>query len=116
MGGPSPPSTAQPLSSLSNVSPVSTAEKIALSDAGLRKVVAVAIVLAFLAVNGAVLWGIWVVFQKDIDLLTRAGSNFTAADRLVTTNLLMTLVGATTVQLGALIVLMGKYLFPAPRG
>lgn len=109
-----PAGSPQPLSVLSNVAQVPVADRIALSDAGLRKLVAVAIVFAFLVVNGAVLWGIWLVFQKDIDLLTRAGSNFTAADRLGTTNLLMTLVGATTVQLGALIVLIGKYLFPAP--
>lgn len=135
---PSPAGNPQPLSTLATEEPapaagritlsdaalgavrgapwVSTADKIALSDAGLRKLVAVAIVLAFLVVNGAVLWGIWIVFQTDIQLLTRPGSNFTAADRLVTTNLLMTLVGATTVQLGALIVLMGKYLFPTPKG
>jgi hypothetical protein len=95
---------------------IPVADRIALSDAGLRKLVAVAIVLAFLVVNGAVLWGIWIVFQKDIELLTAVGSKFAASDRIVTTNLLMALVGATTVQLGALIVLIGKYLFPAPRG
>jgi hypothetical protein len=91
---------------------LSVADQIALSDAGLRKFVVGAIVVAFLIVNGGVLLGIWVAFRTDIELLTQSGSKFAAADRLVTTNLLMTLVGATTVQLGALIVLIGKYLFP----
>jgi hypothetical protein len=40
---------------------------------------------------------------------------YAAADRIVTAGLLMTLVGATTVQLGALTILMGKYLFPTPK-
>jgi hypothetical protein len=66
-------------------------------------------------VNGLVLWGVWLAFQEDVALLTATGSKYTAADRLVTTNLLMTLIGATTVQLGAMIVLMGKYLFPTPK-
>jgi hypothetical protein len=66
--------------------------------------------------NGAVLFGIWLAFEEDVELLTRSGSTFVAADRLVTTNLLIALLGATTVQLGTLIVLIGKYLFPAPRG
>jgi hypothetical protein len=34
---------------------------------------------------------------------------------VITSTLLMTLVGATTVQLGALTILMGKYLLPAPK-
>jgi hypothetical protein len=87
-----------------------------ISDAGLRKVVAIAIVVAFLVVNALVLLGVWIAFKEDIELLTRNGTNFGPKDRLVTTELLMTLVGATTVQLGALIVLMGKYIFPAPKG
>jgi hypothetical protein len=92
-----------------------TSEQIALWDAKLRWWVAVVIVAAFLIVNWLVLWGIWRVYQEDIELLTLAGSKFTASDRLVTTNLMITVIGATTVQLGTLIVLMGKYLFPAPR-
>ena len=95
--------------------PLTVAEEIVRSDAGLRRLVAGSIVVAFLVVNGAVLLGIWMVFTKDNEHLLRAGSNFTPSDRLVTTNLLITLVGATTVQLGTLIVLIGKYLFPAPK-
>ena len=113
---------ARNLSAGVTTTPVSVAEEIALSDAGsrrsdagLRRLVAGSIVVAFLVVNGAVLLGIWMLFKQDNEHLLRAGSNFLPADRLVTTNLLMTLVTATTVQLGALIVLIGKYLFPAPR-
>jgi len=109
-------SARQSLSSLTDEAPVTVADKIALSDAGLRKLVAIAIVAAFLLVNAMVLWGVWMAFKQDIAMLSRPETNFTPKDRLVTTELLMTLVGATTVQLGALIVLMGKYIFPAPRG
>jgi hypothetical protein len=111
-----PPEGPQPLSLLTAEAQIGVSDKIALSDAGLRKVVAIAIVFAFLVVNGAVLMGVWLAFRQDIALLTTTGTNFTPKDRLVTTELLMTLVGATTVQLGALIVLMGKYIFPAPKG
>ena len=96
--------------------PVPVADQIALSDAGLRKLVAMAIVAAFLLVNAMVLWGVWTAFKQDIEMLTRPVANFAPKDRLVSTELLMTLVGATTVQLGALIILMGKYIFPAPKG
>jgi hypothetical protein len=103
------------LSDLAKPALLPTSEQIALWDAKLRWWVAVVIVAAFLIVNWLVLWGIWRVYQEDIELLTLPGSKFTATDRLVTTNLMITVIGATTVQLGTLIVLMGKYLFPAPR-
>ena len=105
----------RPLSALAGFSPVSVADRIALADAGLRKFVVTVVVVAFLAVNGIVLLGIWLAYLKDVDLLAAAGSNFKPSDRLVTTNLVMTIVGATTVQLGGLIVLIGKYLFPASK-
>ena len=106
----------QPLSGLLGSTEVSSvADKIALSDAGLRKFMVSSILAAFIFANGAILLGVWCAFRNDVELLTRAASGFTAKDRLVTTELLMTLVGATTVQLGGLVVLMGKYLFPAPK-
>ena len=49
----------RPLSSLTADAPLSASDKIALSDAGLRKV-------AFPVVNGAVLTGVWLAFQEDI--------------------------------------------------
>ncbi len=109
------PAGLQNLSALADVAQIPVADRIALSDASLRRWVAIAIVMAFLVVNGAVLFGVWSVFMTDVELLVRQTGGFTAKDRLVTTELLMTLIGATTVQLGALIVLIGKYLFPAPK-
>jgi hypothetical protein len=38
----------------------------------------------------------------------------TAAERVVTAQVLMALLGATTVQLGSMAVIMAKYLFPGP--
>ncbi len=66
---------------------------------------------AFLQVNGVVLATVLVMFVVDCVFL--GIGKLQAADRLVSTNVLMALIGATTVQLGAIVILMGKYLFPS---
>ncbi len=113
-----PPAAVEPTVTLRSLeqdqgSSLTVADRIARSDARLRIWVAIAVVVTFLCVNGAVLLGIWFAFQHDIAMLAISNGSFLAKDRLVTTELLMTLVGATTVQLGGLIVLIGKYIFPA---
>lgn len=92
---------------------VSVQDRIALSDARLRGAVAIAIVVTFVIANGIVLAGVWLMFGQEMSALQNKA--YAASDRVVTSALLMTLVGATTVQLGALTILMGKYLFPTPK-
>jgi len=92
---------------------VSVQDRIALSDARLRGAVAIAIVVTFVIANGIVLAGVWLMFGQEMSALQN--KVYAASDRVVTSALLMTLVGATTVQLGALTILMGKYLFPTPK-
>jgi hypothetical protein len=88
----------------SNVA-VGVQDRIALSDARLRGWVATAIVVTFVIANGFVLAGVWLMFNQEMAAL-QAGL-YKAPDRVITSQLLMALVGATTVQLGALTILMG---------
>ena len=89
------------------MTPGTVADSIALSDAALRQDVTKRIVRAFLQVNGVVLATVLVMFVVDCAFL--GFGTVKAADRLVSTNVLMSLIGATTVQLRDAI-LMGKYL------
>jgi hypothetical protein len=92
---------------------ISVQDRIALSDAKLRGGVAIAIVVTFMIANGIVLAGVWLMFHQE--MIALQNKVYAASDRVITGSLLMTLVGATTVQLGALTILTGKYLFPAPK-
>jgi hypothetical protein len=94
---------------------VSVQDRIALSNARLRGGVAIAIVVTFVIANGFVLAMVWLMFAQEMVALQN--KVHAASDRVVTSALLMALVGATTVQLGtltilALTILMGKYLIP----
>jgi hypothetical protein len=91
----------------------SVLERIAWQDAGVRKIVALAVVATFVVANGLILWGVWLIFQAEMAVLE--AKVYTAHERIITAELLMTLVGATTVQLGALTILMGKYVFLVPK-
>jgi hypothetical protein len=106
-------SAAQPLSGVTSQSGTSVRDRIAWQDAGVRKFVALAVVATFVVANGLILWGVWLIFQAEMTALT--AKVYTAHDRIITAELLMTLVGATTVQLGALTILMGKYVFLVPK-
>ena len=81
-----------------------------LRDAALRRAVTYAIVGAFLFVNLLTTLGIAWIYRNDQAELAR--HLITPADRIITTNIVVTAVGATTVQLGALALLIGRFLFP----
>ena len=82
-----------------------------LRDASLRRAVTYAIVGAFLFVNVLTTLGIGWIYSNDQAELAR--HLITPADRIITTSIVVTAVGATTVQLGALALLIGRFLFPA---
>lgn len=103
--------TSPPEISLASQRQSSVADSIALSDAKLRQDVAAKIVGTFIQVNGVVLIIVAIMFAADVALLING--KIAATDRLVATNVLIALISATTVQLGAIVILMGKYLFPA---
>ena len=72
------------------------------------------IVLAVLFVwlNMTVLNFVMEIYQHDTAQLAAAAKSCSAADRLVTTNVLMALIGATVVQTGAGLIAVVSYLFP----
>ncbi len=96
--------------SLTGLEPGTVAESIALSDAALSQQVAARVVHTFILINSAVLGIVTAVFLADCLLLSYG--KIGAADRLVSTNVVLALISATTVQLGGIALLMGKYLFP----
>jgi hypothetical protein len=72
------------------------------------------IVPAFLWANGLTLGAIgvlWVVDQVYIAFRVIA-----PGDRIITAQVIMALLGATTVQVGAIAANIARYLFPGPAG
>ena len=89
---------------------VSVGDQIAFGEFELRKETAKRILQIFGAVNVAVLIGLAFAFGFDVSLLR--GGVITPADRLITGEVIMALLGATTVQLGAIMYTIARYLFP----
>jgi hypothetical protein len=89
---------------------VSVSDRIAIGEHEMRRYVAFAVVATFAIVNLAV-FGllIWLDFR---DLALIAEGKLEATRRLLSTELLMTVVGAATVQLGAIAYIVATYLFP----
>lgn len=75
----------------------------------LRIVVAVITVSAFLIVNGLVLLGLYQALRFDFAMITARLPNYV---RFVSTPVITSLLGATTVQLGAIMFAITKFLFP----
>ncbi len=93
--------------------PITIAEKIALTDSRVRTHISYAVAGTFLMANLLILAGVAYVFHADdLDL---AAKIIAPKDRIVTADVLIAVVGGTTVQLGALAITMGKYLFPRQR-
>lgn len=87
-------------------------EEIALTNSRVRTRVTYVIVAAFVLANALTLAGVAYVFRADnANLLAKIT---TADQRVITSQVVITLLGATTVQLGAFALIMGKYLFPTP--
>lgn len=89
---------------------LSVEEEIALGEYDLRKTTAKKILWVFIGANVVVFIGLGVIFGYDVTLLHQ--KLVMPSDRLLTTEVIMTVVGATTVQLGAIMFTMARYLFP----
>ena len=89
----------------------SVADRIALGDLAIRKRFAGTTLLLFVITNVFVLSGLGVLFWQDTVQLT--AGRIGAGDRIVSAQVVMTLLGATTVQLGAVIYTMARAIFPA---
>jgi multisubunit Na+/H+ antiporter MnhF subunit len=78
-----------------------------------RSNVSYAVIAAFLIVNLATLLGLYLIYQSDSAELR---AKLVAPDqRVINTQVVIALLGATTVQLGSMAVIMAKYLFPLPQ-
>lgn len=75
-----------------------------------RLIMVLVIAWIFYWLNNEVMSFVQQVFTKDVELLT--GKVITAEHRVITNNVVMSLVGATVVQVGAAIVVIVSYLFP----
>lgn len=89
-------------------------DRIALKDAGVRQAVSIWIMALFGVVNLFTLGLIvWLAFGDRHELKLRL---IDPAGRLVTAQVVMALLGATTVQLGTIAVIMARYVFKQPEG
>ena len=94
--------------------PISVGEQIALTDSRIRQHVSYVIAGTFVLANILTLFGIAYVFR--VDNANIAGHVIDAGGRVITPNVIVALVSGTTVQLGALALTMGRYLYPAAPG
>jgi type IV secretory pathway VirB2 component (pilin) len=76
----------------------------------LRGRVAYSIVVVFVLANITTLWIVFGLVQVDQDNI--AAHVITPADRIITNQVMMTLLGATAVQVGSIAVIIARYLFP----
>ena len=79
-------------------------------DADLRDWMAKVVIPAFLKANVATLFVITVL--ATLDEFNIAWDWIAAGDHIISAQVIMTLLGATTVQVGAIAVLIARYLFP----
>jgi hypothetical protein len=91
---------------------LSVKDRIALSDATIRRQTAIVILALFAATNilSVLFVGVLYFFdQRDI-----ADHLIPATGRVITPSVVMSLLGATTVQLGAIAVIMARGIFSPP--
>ena len=72
--------------------------------------------IIFVGLNWLVIDFLNGAFAVDVRMLESKPPALLAADRLVTSNVLMTLIGATVVQVGVAIAAIVSYLFPKSNG
>ena len=94
----------------SPLTPPSVDDQIKLDEMALRKDTAARIVGMFTTANAFILLATTVVFMFDVHLMAFHGLK--PEDRLINRDILMALIGATTVQLGVIMVAIARYLFP----
>lgn len=81
------------------------------ADISLRWAMIALVGIIFLALNFGVVWLVYSALQIDIDML-RATKPIDPADRLITPQVIMALIGATVVQTGLGFIAITSYLFP----
>ncbi len=89
---------------------VPVVDRIALGDLGIRERFAGTMLVLFVATNAFVLAALGVLFWFDHQQL--AAGLIAPDERIVDTRVVIALLGATTVQLGAVIYTMSRAIFP----
>ena len=95
----------------------STADTIAIGDLSIRKNFADRVMVLFAIANVGVLIGLGFIFWQDCSQL--AAGHIRPADRIIDGQVIMALLGATTIQLGTVIYTITRAIFPtgaAPKG
>jgi len=90
-------------------SQISVSDKIALQKAAIRRVVSYWIVGLFGTLN--IITILVIIWLATVDQGNIAAKLIPAADRIVGPKVLISLLGATTVQLGTIAVIMARYVF-----
>ena len=90
------------------------ADKVALGDLDIRKQFARNVMALFAVANFFVLVGLGVVFWQDCAQL--AAGRIKPGERIIDGQVVMAVLGATTVQLGAVIYTITRAIFPLPPG
>ncbi|MFZ5836395.1 MAG: hypothetical protein ACOY2B_13595 [Pseudomonadota bacterium] len=80
------------------------------ADTQSRVWMAVTVSVSFIILNAAMMALIWTAFNADMSLLR--DKLIENDQRLITTNIMMSLIGATVVQTGAILFAITGYLFP----
>ena len=92
---------------------VSVQDRVLINESALRTELARKIIKTFVGVNSAVLTLVVACAISDVVLL--AHKFVSANERLITTQVIRTIIGATTVQLGAIAITLSNWLFPKPK-
>jgi hypothetical protein len=98
------------LNEVANQVGVTVAEQIALQDAALRKWMTYWTIGTFIGANVVTLAAVAVLVWLDQSNLQ--SDLITPVDRIITDQVIMTLLGATTVQVGAIAYAIARYLSP----
>jgi hypothetical protein len=89
---------------------LSVADQIALQDAEQRKAITGRMLQTFIAANTVTLVGVaLLVVLDEINLWSKLAP---AGDRIITQQVIIGLLAATTVQVGAITMIIARYLFP----
>ena len=89
---------------------LSVADQIALQDAEQRKAITARMVQTFVAANAVTLLAVaLLVVLDEFNLWSKLAP---AGDRIITQQVIIGLLAATTVQVGAITVIIARYLFP----
>jgi hypothetical protein len=89
---------------------VSADDQVALGDLAIRKSFARNIIWLFTGVNVIVLIGVGLIFNADCQQIS--ARQIAPAQRIISSHVVMALIGATTVQLGTVVLTIAQAIFP----